>query len=163
MFPDIQRGFALISAIFILVVLAALGGFIATISTTQNLGSALDVQSAYAYQAARAGIEWGAYTVLNNSPATPANTTTASATHPSPAILLNGMTVTVNLYQKAAAPGTVTPAGVATEPGLFSIWAVTSIACNLPTAGNCPETAANPNASNPNYVERKLTVLVEHP
>jgi MSHA biogenesis protein MshP len=64
-----QRGFALVSAIFILVILAALGGFIVTMSTTQNASQGLDIQGARAYQAARAGIEWGTYQVLRGNPA----------------------------------------------------------------------------------------------
>jgi len=52
-----QSGFLLVTAIFLLVVLAALGAFILTISGTQQTSSALDVQGARAYQAARAGIE----------------------------------------------------------------------------------------------------------
>ena len=64
-----SRGFALVSAIFLLVVLAALGAFIAVVSTTQQIGSALDLQGAKAYQAARAGIEWGSYQVWALNPA----------------------------------------------------------------------------------------------
>lgn len=58
------RGFSLVSAIFLLVVIAALGAFAVTVSTTQHQASAMDVQGARAYQAARAGIEWGAFQVL---------------------------------------------------------------------------------------------------
>ena len=58
------RGFTLVSAIFLLVVIAALGAFAITVSTTQHQTSAMDVQGARAYQAARAGIEWGAFQVL---------------------------------------------------------------------------------------------------
>lgn len=61
-----QRGFSLVSAIFLLVVIAALGTFAVTLSTTQHQSAALDVMGARAYQAARAGIEWGAYQVLQN-------------------------------------------------------------------------------------------------
>lgn len=64
----IQRGFSLVSAIFLLVVIAALGVFAVTLSTTQQSSSALDVQGARAYQAARAGVEWGAFQVLRNNP-----------------------------------------------------------------------------------------------
>jgi MSHA biogenesis protein MshP len=60
-----QAGFTLVTAIFLLVVLAALGAFMVSISTAQHAASALDVQGARAYQAARAGVEWGAYQVLN--------------------------------------------------------------------------------------------------
>lgn len=68
-----QLGFSLISAIFLLVVIAALGTFAVTISTTQQQSAALDVLGARAYQASRAGIEWGAYQVLRNGgcPASP--------------------------------------------------------------------------------------------
>jgi MSHA biogenesis protein MshP len=62
-----QRGFSLISAIFLLVVIAALGTFAVTLSTTQQQSAALDVMGSRAYQAARAGIEWGAYQALQNN------------------------------------------------------------------------------------------------
>ena len=50
-----QRGFSLISAIFLLVVIAALGTFAVTLSTSQQQSAALDVLGSRAYQAARAG------------------------------------------------------------------------------------------------------------
>ena len=59
-----QRGFSLVTAIFILVILAALGASMVTFSTAQHSTVAMDIQSARAYQAARAGIEWGAYETL---------------------------------------------------------------------------------------------------
>jgi MSHA biogenesis protein MshP len=64
--PHAQRGFALATAIFLLVVLAALGAAMLTFSSTQHVGSAMDVQGARALQAARTGIEWGAYQALRN-------------------------------------------------------------------------------------------------
>lgn len=54
-----QRGFAAIAAIFLVVVLAALGGFMLSFSNTQQLTSAQDIQGSRAYWAARAGLEWG--------------------------------------------------------------------------------------------------------
>lgn len=65
--PRVQRGFALATAIFLLVVLAALGAAMLTFSSTQHAGSAMDVQGARALQAARAGIEWGAYQALRGA------------------------------------------------------------------------------------------------
>lgn len=62
-----QRGFSIVSAIFLLVVLSALGAFMVTFSSVQHVTSAQDLQGARAYQAARAGIDWGAYRVLRNS------------------------------------------------------------------------------------------------
>lgn len=54
-----QQGFAAISAIFLIVILAALGAFMVTFSNTQQLTSAQDLQGTRAYWAARAGLEWG--------------------------------------------------------------------------------------------------------
>ncbi len=65
--PARQQGFALATAIFLLVVLAALGAAMLTFSSAQHVGSAMDVQGARAYQAARAGIEWGAYQALRGA------------------------------------------------------------------------------------------------
>lgn len=53
-----QSGFAAITAIFLLVVLAALGAFMVSISTSQQLTSAQDLQGSRAYWAAQAGLEW---------------------------------------------------------------------------------------------------------
>jgi MSHA biogenesis protein MshP len=63
-----QNGFSIVAAIFLIVVLATLGAFAVTVSGLNQGSSALDLQGARAYQAARAGIEWGAYQVLQNGP-----------------------------------------------------------------------------------------------
>jgi MSHA biogenesis protein MshP len=55
------RGFSLPTAIFLLVILALLGAFMVSLSTTQNVMSAQDVQGSRAYNAARAGMEWALY------------------------------------------------------------------------------------------------------
>jgi MSHA biogenesis protein MshP len=69
--PPLQRGFAAIAAIFLLVVLAALGAFMLTFSNTQQLTSAQDLQGSRAYWAARAGLEWGLGNVIANPAACP--------------------------------------------------------------------------------------------
>jgi MSHA biogenesis protein MshP len=53
-----QNGFAAIAAIFLVVILAALGSFMLTFSNTQQLTSAQDLQGSRAYWAAHAGLEW---------------------------------------------------------------------------------------------------------
>ena len=65
------RGFALILALFLIVSLAVIGGYLLTTSKVQVESGVLDEQGARAYQAARAGLEWGAYQVLQvaNCPA----------------------------------------------------------------------------------------------
>jgi MSHA biogenesis protein MshP len=65
----LQTGFSIVSAIFLLVVLAFLGAAMVTFSTNQQQSAAMDVMGARAYQAARAGVEWGAYQVLIIGPA----------------------------------------------------------------------------------------------
>ncbi|HZW21681.1 agglutinin biogenesis protein MshP [Noviherbaspirillum sp.] len=62
-----SKGFTLASAVFLLVIIAALGTFAVTLSTTQHQASAQDVLGVRALQAARGGIEWGVYQVLQNS------------------------------------------------------------------------------------------------
>ena len=53
------QGFAAIAAIFLVLILAALGGFMLTLSSTQQRAAAQDVLGMRAYWAARAGLEWG--------------------------------------------------------------------------------------------------------
>jgi MSHA biogenesis protein MshP len=78
MFPDIrasvrmsrlyaarQRGFTIVAAIFLLMLLGALGALMLTLSTTQNVTSTFDLQGAKAYQAANAGLEWGVFQIMN--------------------------------------------------------------------------------------------------
>ncbi len=131
----LQRGFTAISAIVILVVLVALGAFIVNVSTNQQIGSALDVQGVRAYEAARAGIEWGLYQQLRNS------SCAGATSFVPPAPTLATYTVTVSCV---ATPGT---------NGGPVTYTVVSTACNQPAAGACP----NPTPGQ-RYVERRLDV-----
>lgn len=146
------RGFAIVSAIFILVVLAALGAFIMSVSTSQHVGSALDVQGVRAYQAARAGIEWGLYKVqattaynfgyTSTDPNTRACPAAATTSFVPAAATLAGFTVTVECAATA---------DTSSGPTVYSI---TATACNQPNAGACPNTASPGSL----YVERRLSV-----
>lgn len=60
-----QTGFGAIAAILILVILAALAAALMRIGTGQQLGSVQDLLSARAWQAAKAGNEWGLYQALH--------------------------------------------------------------------------------------------------
>ncbi len=133
----------MVTAIFILVVLSALGAFIATVSSNQQVGAALDVQGAQAYQAARAGVEWGLYQVLNATSCSAAGAEVDVSAAPS----LAGMTVTVKC----------TPL-VADEAALGALYNVTAWACNTPGAvtPRCPGLVGGLG-----YVERKITALAE--
>lgn len=69
--PSKSHGVAVMSALFLLVVLAALGAFMVTFSNTQQLTSAQDVRGTQAYWAARAGLDWAIPQVIasNSCPA----------------------------------------------------------------------------------------------
>lgn len=54
-----QSGFSIVTALFILLVLAFLGGIMATMSGVQSRTSLWALQGAQAYHAARSGLEWG--------------------------------------------------------------------------------------------------------
>ena len=79
-------GFALPSAIFLLVILSALGAFILNVSSGQQLGMALDIRGERAWQAANAGMEWVRYRLAKSAadnpsnPTCPANTTWGAST-----------------------------------------------------------------------------------
>src|SRR5689334_20479081 len=123
-------GFALMAALFIIVTLTAIGVYLLTISTGQIAAGVQDEQSTRAYQAARAGIDWGAYEVLALGPGCPAV--------PQPMTLL-GFTVNVT----CALVSTETEAGTS-----VNVYQLTSTACNAVACG-----AAN---TQPTYVERQL-------
>ena len=53
------RGFSLVSAVFLLVVLSLLGTMMVSLSTTQQYTVAYALQGARAYHAAHSGLEWG--------------------------------------------------------------------------------------------------------
>lgn len=91
----LQRGFAAIAAVFLVVVLAALGAFMLTFSNTQQLTSAQDVQGTRAYWAARGGLEWGIASGIA-AVACPASPT---------ALALDGFTVTVSCASQTYVEG----------------------------------------------------------
>jgi len=62
-----QSGFALVAAIFVLVILGLLGGWILSLSNTQQISAVRDLLGTRAYYAARAGLEWGTYQALQNN------------------------------------------------------------------------------------------------
>jgi MSHA biogenesis protein MshP len=154
------RGFAIVTAIFILVVLATLGAFIVHIFSSQQIGSAIDLDGVRAYQAARAGIEWGIYQVqatpaYNFSYGTPA-VAVGSASPDSRACPASPASFTPAATTLSAFTVTVTCTQIAGTSGSPNVYSLVSVACNGPNAAEprCP------NVSNPGayYVERRLEV-----
>jgi MSHA biogenesis protein MshP len=146
---DNQAGISLVTAIFLIVVLAALGGIVVTVSGLQHTSSARDVMGSKAFQAARAGIEWGAYKVLQQAALPGAGACPAPSTSiPMPAGTdLTGLTVSVTCALTNFNEGDRT--GVTA----LEFYLITATACNQPP---CPNTT-NPG---PAYVERQLQATI---
>jgi MSHA biogenesis protein MshP len=139
-FRSRQGGISIVTAIVLIVILAALAAFAVTVSRTQHQAAALDVLGVRTYQAAQAGIEWGAWQVLRNAGAC------AGATNLALPGSLAGFAATVNCASTAH-----------TEAGNpVTIYQLTATACNQPAAGACP----NP-APGADYVERQVQGAVE--
>lgn len=133
-------GFALPAAIFVLVVLSLMAGFILHVSTHQQAGHAADLRGTRAYQAARAGIEWGLFSFLRNSGC-------SNATSFSPGGNLAEFTVTVQCLPAAGEMNyeNKTP---------IYVRRIVATACSQPSGGACPNVAPGPN-----YIERQLAVV----
>lgn len=145
-----ERGFSLVTAIFLLVVIAALGVFAVTLSTTQQQSAALDVTGARAYQAARAGVEWGAYQVIQSAVAGGAFATGCQAGTTASAVsltnTLSGFAITVECRATSYDEAGRTAAG----GNPLWVYRLTSSASGV----------AGAQAGSPDYVERQITVTI---
>ncbi len=97
-----QGGFSLITAIFLLTVVAALVVYMVNLRGAQQATLLFGVQGARALQAARSGIEWGIYRSLNNPGCPPDETFSLSG----PAF--NGFSVEVSCSSSAHTEGAET-------------------------------------------------------
>jgi MSHA biogenesis protein MshP len=96
-----QAGFTLITAIFLLVVVATLSVYILNLRNVQQQTLVFGVQGARAMQAARTGIEWGINRSLeaNNCP-------TTNLVFTAPDAALSAFTITVTCTESAHIEGT---------------------------------------------------------
>jgi MSHA biogenesis protein MshP len=129
-----SAGVGLVTAIFLLVVLAGLAVAIVSVFNTQQQSVLLDVQGARAYQAARAGIEWGLFQQRRNGNCF-ANKNFGFPSTSS----LSGFSVKVTCQ--------------AVGSGVLARFIINAWACNPAAAdGSCQPT------NNPDYVQRHLEV-----
>ena len=180
-----ERGFSLLSAIFILVALAALAAAVVTVSTSHQKGEAADVLGSRAYAAARAGIEWGMYQVNSSSSTytsatytaipfcTPSSSSTLtdiqqcliSRTCPGGNKIYNNFTLPTSASTFAGLTVTVKCTQF-TDPGGYggpNVYEVESWACNRPVTGYPASSAtvfACPGNLGTNYVERYVRVFM---
>lgn len=128
-----SKGFTLVTAIFLLVVVALLGTYMATIGTTQQMTSTLSLLGTRAVFAAESGMQWSeAYVLKNNacfSPATTSFTLSGGAA--------NGYSITATCSSKSATEGGDT----------YNVFKLTS-------------KAVRGAVGTPDYVERKLQATV---
>ena len=151
-----QTGFSIIAAIFLVVVLALLAAFIASVTGIQQSSGQLDVLGVRAYQGARAGLEWSAWQIIDPGNTLNPGPTCAGAVMPtcfaSPQNLpplagsLSGFTVTVTCAQTADT----------TEGNRkVRVFQIVATACNQPSAGpSCPNVP--PPVPTNGYVERQV-------
>jgi MSHA biogenesis protein MshP len=126
------RGFALILALFLIVALATIGAYLLTASNVQLESGVMDEQGARAYQAARAGLDWGAYRVLRDG--------------------VCDLPTTIALPAGFHAEVTCTAYGPENEGGTpVSTYRIVSTGCN--STPPCSGTGAT-------YVERQLQLMV---
>ncbi len=136
-----SRGVSIVTAIFLLVVLSGIGAAIVTFATAQQQASALDLLGTRAYEAARAGVEYGLYQQQQaGGGACGANFATPGT--------LSQMTVSVTCVQ---APPNVMADGVTT----LTQTTITATACNQPANGACPNAAPGVD-----YVQRVVRVVL---
>lgn len=141
------RGFSLVTGIFLLVVLAALGAFMVVFTGLQQNTVQTDVLGVRAYYAARAGVNWALFRALD-----PDNTIApgAAAFAACPA-----GTIALGSLGGSLAPFAVTIGCNSTDHTeanrAIRIYEITATACNQ---------AACPGAPASGYVERRVVVTV---
>ena len=135
------RGVSLITAVFLVVVLAGLTAAIMRVTVAQHATASMDMLGVQAYQAARSGLDWGLYQRLRvQAPGIDCFTSPSTFAMPPDGGLRN-FTVTVTC---TAGAGNL--AGNTTNR-----WTIVAVACNQPGPSGCP----NPTA-NADYVQRRV-------
>lgn len=134
-----QRGFTMVTGIFLLALMAILSVFIIGLGIFQSKATSLDVAGARAYQAAAAGVQAGVYNSLRNN-------TCGGQTLTFTGVMVNFKAV-VTCSRSTHIEGATT----------INVDTISATACNQPT---CPDVSGAPPST---YVERKLTAVVENP
>lgn len=136
-----ERGFVLASAVFLLVIMAAMGAFILVVTTSSQITGAQDIQGARAYQAARSGVEAGLYAVHVSGSCAGGTITSIPG--------LTGLTVTWTCSAYSFTESAVS----------HVVYQITSTACST-SGSSCPSSTATEVAGT-DYVERQLVVVTE--
>ena len=145
------RGFSLITGIFLIVILAALGAFMVTFTGLQQTTVQADVLGVRAYYAARAGINWALYRALD-----PDNTIAPGAASfaacPTGTIALGSMGGSLAPFAVTITCSDTSAADPTEGNRIIRVYEITATACNQ---ASCP--VGTPAAG---YVERRVVVTV---
>lgn len=135
------RGVSMLTAVFLIVILAGLSAAMVNVFTTQQQSSVLDILGVRADQAARSGLEWGIHRQLRLHPPAVTCFTASPVTFALPAnTAMAGLSVTVSCSAGANLAGNTT-----------NRWTITAVACNRPGAAGCPNASPDPD-----YVQRRV-------
>jgi len=99
-----QSGFSIVMAIFILVVLSLLGGYMVKLSGVQHATSVFSIQGARAYQSARAGVGWAIARVSAGGDCSDINSVSALTFAD-----INGFSVSLTCSSQSFSEGTENP------------------------------------------------------
>lgn len=147
----LQSGFGVLSALVVLVLLAALAAAVVRMGFSQSVGSAQGVASARAAQAASTGIEWGLYQAFKG------NWTTCASAGTSATLDLQadmGVRVTVTCSSTTYTEGNSSEG----TPRTVRVYQIDAVACN--GVSTCPD---NSRVGQAGYVERKRSAQAVTP
>lgn len=133
------QGFALPAAIFLLVVLGGLAGWMMQLTVATQAQDALAMEGERAYRAAEAGLEAGIYAARVSGGCSAQSLTFSGQ--------LSRFTATVGCTSSTADEGGST----------ITFYEITSTACNQPASGVCP----NATPTSGEYAERQMRAVVE--
>ena len=143
--PRRMRGFSLVTGIFLLVVLSALGAFMVIFTGLQQNTVQVDILGVRAYYAARAGLNWAMYQALD--PDNPGSLTAAAC--PSGTIAQGAMAGSLATFSVTV---DCDPPFDTTEANRnIRVYRITATACNQAVCPGAPDNA---------YVERRVVATL---
>lgn len=117
------RGASLIGAIFLLLLFGALAAYMLWFGSIQQRSTALDITGARALQAARSGIEWGAYKLMQEGACAASESLSLAGSS------LSGFSVTVTCTKTVSTDEQGSP---------VRLYRLLATACH---AGSCPSSS----------------------
>lgn len=115
-----QKGFGIVMAMFILVVLGLLGAYMARFAGVQTATTTYALQGARAYQAAKSGLGWAVARISPPANGTCANVTAqATLTFPNLPGFIVSLGCTSATYQEGATTSTVFRLNALSEFGVY--------------------------------------------